>query len=406
MALSGITTSTLLRWLLVAALAGAAGVACAADVDIDFDFVPDTGAPYNKKFTNKSPNTGICAEHPDKCAAPHTGSSKVNVQFVSGSIYFFRDNTIQFKIPPPKRIWVKNTKGKEYPVNVHIRGVGARYDLSPATVLSRTGKNPPEGHKSLWAGGWFEDINAPCRAAPGLDSGMSMVFYSFFWFGPGGAVCGKKTKYSLPRLYLDSMNFIYELETPSPYEMDAGIYEGLTDYNVASEFDPGYFLKPDQSTISLKVTLRVTHVLRVNLYTGNKVVLSPPGGWDRWESNGRPPTLLQGQTDFRLDASSPFTVKLRCELPLVSGNCGLKSTRGKIVRLDTYFNAPKGVMDDTGGSVVSYRLSEWTPQKFKVSKYVSDYGRLSFEIPASRVPSMETGTTYSGTVTVIWDSQV
>lgn len=404
MDLSRISTSIILRGLLVAFLAGAAGIACAANVDIDFEFVPDGGAP-NKKFINKSSITGICAEHPDKCAAPHTGSSKVNVRFNSGPIYDLRENTVQFRIPSASRFSVKGVNGKQYSVTLHIRGVGARYDLSPATVLSITGKNPPEGHKSLWAGGWFQDINAPCRAVPGLDSGNSMGFYSFFWYGPEGAVCGKKTRYSLPRLFLDSMNFIYEVDTPNPYEMDAGIYEGLINYNVATEFEPGYFLTPYQSNISVKVTLRVTHVLRVNIFGGNKVVLSPPSGWDNWESSGRPPTLLYGKTDFRLDASSPFTVKLQCEVTLI-GDCGLKNTTGKIVKIGTFFYPPEGVMDDAGGSEFSYRLSAFKPKKFNVSKYVSAMGWLSFEIPASAFPSMQTGTTYSGTVTVIWDSQV
>lgn len=404
MDLSRISTSIFLRGLLVAVLAGAAGIACAANVDIDFEFVPDKGAP-DKKFTNKSPITGICAEHPDKCAAPHTGSSKVNVRFNSGPIYDLRENTVQFRIPSASRFSVKGVNGKQYSVTLHIRGVGARYDLSPATVLSITGKNPPEGHKSLWVGGWFQDINAPCRAVPGLDSGKSMGLYNFFWYGPEGAVCGKKTRYSLPGLYLDSMNFIYEVDTPNPYEMDAGIYEGLINYNVATEFEPGYFLTPYQSNISVKVTLRVTHVLRVNIFGGNKVVLSPPGGWDQWESSGRPPTFLLGQTGFHLDASSPFTVKLRCEMTLFS-DCALKSTTGKLVKLDTFFQAPAGLIDEAGGWVPVYKLSALIPKKFKVSNYLSAPGRLSFEIPASRVPSMETGTTYSGTVTVIWDSQV
>lgn len=406
MDLSRVSTSILLRGLLVAVLAGAAGTACAADVDLDFEFVPDAGNPNNKMFTNKSAITGICAQQPDKCAAPNTGSSQVNVRFDSGPIYDFRANTIQFRMPSPNKFWVKGANGKEYSVTLHIRGVGARYDLSPATVLSLTGKPPPEGHKALWAGGWFEAVNAPCRAIPGLDSGMSMGFYSFFWYGPEGSVCGKKTMFSLPRLLLDSMNFIYEIDTPNPYEMDAGLYEGVIFYNVASEFDPGYFLKPYKALIEVKVSLRVTHVLRVFIVGGNKVVLLPPGGWDHWESTGRPPTLLHGKTEFLLEASSPFTVKLQCEVPLI-GDCGLKSSTGKIIKLGTFFYPPEGVMDEAGGSEFSYRLSAWKPRKFSVSKYVSGaMGSLSFEIPASAFPSMQTGTTYSGTVTVIWDSQV
>jgi hypothetical protein len=405
MDLSRISTSTLLRGLLIALLVGAAGIACAADVDIDFDFVPDTSTPNNKNFTNKSSITGICAEHPDKCSAPHTGSSKVNVRFNSGSIYDFRYNTVQFRIPSPSRFSVKGVNGNQYPVTLHIRGVGARYDLSPATVLSLTGNPPPDGHKSLWVGGWFDDINAPCRAVPGLDSGSSMGFYSFFWYGPEGAVCGKKVRYSLPRLFLDSMNFIYEIDTPNPYEMEAGIYEGLITYNVATEFEPGYFLKPYQSQISVKVTLKVTHVLRVDFFLGDKVELIPVGGWGRWESIGRTPNVLYGEAPFHLNVSSPFTVKLQCGVSLFS-DCALKNTSGKIVKIDTFFAPPEGVMDGAGGSESRYKLSALLPKKFNISKYVSNFGKLYFEIPASRIPVMEAGTTYSGAITVIWDSQV
>ncbi|WP_350599827.1 hypothetical protein [Pseudomonas sp. 65/3-MNA-CIBAN-0223] len=407
MDLSRVLTSTLFRWLLIATFAGAAGVSGAADVDVELEFVPDAGTPNNKYFTNKTPLTGICAEYPDKCAAPHTGSSKVNVRFNSGPIYDFRENTVQFRIPSASRFSVKGVNGKQYPVTLHIRGVGARYDLRPATVLSLTGKNPPEGHKSLWVGGWFQDVNAPCRAVPGLDSGKSMGLYNFFWYGPEGAVCGKKTRYSLPGLYLDSMNFIYEVDTPNPYEMEAGIYEGLITYNVAREFEPGYFLTPYQTNISVKVTLRVTHVLRVNFYLGYKVELVPAGGWDRWESMGRTPTVLSGDAPFQLNVSSPFTVKLQCGVPHFS-DCALKNSSGKIVRLDTFFTPPEGVIDDAGGSQYpfKYRLSALAPKKFNVSQYVAHFGKLYFQIPASRVPTMEAGTTYSGNVTVIWDSQV
>lgn len=52
-------------WLLIAMLSTVTvAPACAADVNLQFEFASDSSNPGKKEFTNKTPVTGLCAEMP------------------------------------------------------------------------------------------------------------------------------------------------------------------------------------------------------------------------------------------------------------------------------------------------------------------------------------------------------
>lgn len=401
-------------WLLIAMLSSVTvAPACAADVNLQFEFTSDSSNPGKKEFTNKTPVTGLCAEMPGAFSCGPEGgkgSSKIDVTLDrKDGILHPAYNLVQFKIPELRSFYVKSADGREYPVKLKITGVAARYDISPSTVMSITGKPPPRGHSDLWQGGAIENVLLPCSSTL-LDNGMHPSQYRFVWYSGPGNICGKKLAPNLsafPRLKLDSLSIVYQLDTPGPLEMAAGTYEGVTTYRMRDDFDPGIFMQPSRASFDVKVTLKVNHAFRVSLLSDNrKHELTPSSGWADWNNKGRPVTLLDtSYIIFSLETSSPFTMKLYCEVTLQS-DCGLKTAQNATVKVRTLVSLPNGVTNEEGRPVSRQQLSALTPWKYKVSRYVSSHGELKFEILAAEMAKMKIGTMYSGTVTVVWDSDI
>jgi len=338
------------------------------------------------------------------------GSSKIDVTLErKDGFHIPGNNFVQFKMPALRSFYVKSAAGKEYPVKLKITGVAARYDISPSTVMSITGKPPPRGHSELWQGGDIGNVPVPCSSTL-LDNGMHPSQHRFVWYSGPGNTCGKKLAPNLlafPKLKLDSLSIVYQLDTPDPLEMAGGTYEGVTTYRMGEDFDPGIFLQPSRASFDVKVTLKVNHTFRVTLDDNNrKYEIQPSGGWPRWNDSGRPVTSLVSQEiGFNLQTTSPFTTRAYCEFTLGSA-CALKNSQHDLVGLVGMLSFPQGVLDETGGQVRQKYISVSKPDKYKVSGYVSGRGQLRFIIQSQTMAKMKAGTTYSGTVTVVWDSDI
>ncbi|WP_350647552.1 hypothetical protein [Pseudomonas sp. HY13-MNA-CIBAN-0226] len=401
-------------WLLIAMLSTVTvAPACAADVNLQFEFASDSSNPGKKEFTNKTPVTGLCAEMPltFSCGPEGgKGSSKIDVTIGGRIPNPAVDNIVQFKIPELRSFFVKGADGREYPVKLKITGVAARYDLSPSTVTSITGNPPPGGHIDLWMGGMFADAPPPCSSVQ-LENGMHPSQYRFVWHGNPGVICGKRKRIAfipIPIMKLDSLSIVYQLDTPNPFEMVAGTYEGVTTYRMREDFNPGGYLQPSRPSFDVKVTLKVNHTFRVSLDSNDrKYDIQPDGGWPAWNDQGRPVKWLSSKyIAFNLETTSPFTMRVLCQFPSGGNNCGLKNSQNDSVGVGAWVSLPQGVTDDAGAPVRDKYLNVSWYDKFKVSGYVSGRGTLRFKMSPSEMAKMKTGTMYSGTVTVVWDSDI
>jgi hypothetical protein len=141
-------------------------------------------------------------------------------------------------------------------------------------------------------------------------------------------------------------------------------------------------------------------------------LLEPQGGWQSWLAQGRRPTRLLRDQTFNISASSRFKMTLQCQY--VSGiNCALlEPTAGHPVPLEVSVTLPAGLLDAAGQPVNRRRLRRdgVGTELFQPGIYLDRKpGTLHFEVARGDVEEMlkpGVSRSYSGNVTVIWDSEV
>ncbi|SDS38534.1 hypothetical protein SAMN05216496_1462 [Pseudomonas sp. Z003-0.4C(8344-21)] len=395
------------------ALVLATSMAQAAIQEIRATFRPDPSQPNKNVFINQTPNSGYCANYPEQCADNTTFSIQLPIRFTSnGTIKPYWG--VGIKVPANwRRLTVTNADTQEVEtVEVRITGIGSNYVLSdPAHELVGV-SDPLAGHQQLWESSW---VYAP---SPCLYSGVGAytpATYRFFWKAPAEGYCTKKTMYSIPSMYFDTLDFAYELRTPNPLGMSSGQYTGSMTYSVGGggDFDIGGGFQSDDSTLTLDFVLDVQHTLKVDVPSGgNHIVLEPQGGWRSWLENGRKPVRLYRDQIFHISASSKFTMKLECEHSMgVGSGCAIidRETRyGGVV--DVSVSLPNGLTDGAGQAVKRFPLRPQTSPVFQPSIYVDRKpGTLHFEVDKNYTDLLidnAKGRPYQGNITVIWDSEV
>jgi hypothetical protein len=243
---------------------------------------------------------------------------------------------------------------------------------------------------------------------------LNDIAYFFFWITPVEGTCAKRASYLIPSIFYNSLTLGYELRTPNPLKMSSGQYIGSLVYSVGpgQDFDMGDLMIPTDSVITLNFKLDVEHNLKVEVPPGgNRVELVPQEGWQAWLNSGRKPTRLFRDQRFHISTSSRFKMGLECQY--ISGNtCAITETgTGHAVPVDVRVSLPEGLAD-AGGQPVDRRplLRDGSgTELFQPSIYVDRRsGMLHFEVARGSVEQMlDTGArAYSGSVTVIWDSEV
>ena len=179
------------------------------------------------------------------------------------------------------------------------------------------------------------------------------------------------------------------------------------------DFDIGDAITPNESMATIDFVLTVEHTLKVEIPPGgNRVELLPQGGWQAWLNQGRKPTRLFRDQTFNLSASSRFKMRLECEYSVGGNFCHLvEPTSGHSVPLNVSVSLPNGLTDAEGQPVNRRPLLPYGSgtDLFQPGFYVDRKpGALHFEITRDHVEHMLTGdqNTYSGNVTVVWDSEV
>ncbi|WP_414912233.1 hypothetical protein [Pseudomonas sp. IT-P44] len=393
--------------------------AWAIDVSIQASFRPDSANPQQNRFKNDTPPSGYCADYPVQCSDNEMFSLRVPIQFHSNAPIEANHASPRqgatFKVPAQ---WselsvVHEATGEPETVRVRIAGLGSTYVTEDVISLVGGGSDYRIAHNQLWGASW---VYAP---VPCLYSGVGYFgseYYRFFWKTPTEGTCSKQARFDVPWLRYDYLDFAYELVTPNPLGMSAGRYTGNLTYSVGpnGDFDMGDVMQPTDSALTLNFTLEVQHTLKVEIPPGgNRIELVPQGGWQAWLTQGRKPTRLFRDQTFNLSSSSRFKMNLGCQYVVNAETCALKDrVSNHYVPINVSVTLPNGLVDAASQPVNRrpLRRDGSGTEQFQPRFYVDRKpGTLHFEIAQDQVGEMikpGVARSYSGLVTVIWDSEV
>ncbi|MEX5689214.1 hypothetical protein [Pseudomonas silesiensis] len=386
----------------------------AANREISALFQPDPSQPAKNVFLNKTQNSGYCASYPGECAINNMFSIQLPVRFDSTRAIVAGDG-IPLKVPANwRQLTVTNRETQETEtVEVRIIGIGSRFTLSDTAANLVGVTDVLEGHQKLWTSNSWVYAPAPCQYS-GVGS-YTPSSYRFFWKAPVEAACTKVAAFSIPSMSFDTLDFAYELRTPNPLGMSSGLYTGPISYTIGpgADFDLGPLMQPDDSSLTLDFVLDVQHTLKVEIPPGgNRVILEPQGGWQSWLTQGRKATRFFRDQTFYISASSRFKMNLQCQY-YSGNNCALwEPTVGHSVPLEVSVTLPAGLVDAAEQPVNRrpLRRDGIGTELFQPGIYLNRKpGTLHFEVAREAVQEMlypGASRSYSGNVTVIWDSEL
>lgn len=387
------------------------------EVDIQALFRPDPARPQHNVFTITTPDTGYCRDYTRDCTANNMSSHRVRMRITANQpIAAHHTDPRQgpmFSVPTQWRDFQVTHRQtlEQKTVQIRIKGVGGQYETSNVVPLVGGGVSAYDAHGKLWGKQW-QYAPAPCTYTG--SGGYNNYVYGFFWKTPEQGVCAKQAQYDIPTFRYNYLDFAYELKTPAPLDMSSGEYVGSLSYGLGpqQDFDMGDLMFPADPTLRLNVVLTVEHTLKVEVPPGgNQIELVPKDGWQRWVQTGRMAEKLFRNQTFLISASAPFKMQLHCER-VIGDTCALLDNKSlHEVPLDLYVTLPNGLGREDGSPVnrQPLLLSGVGTQRFIPVRYLDRReGTLHFEIQKHHVQDMLSRSEgkYSGSVVVIWDSQV
>ncbi|AWY42994.1 hypothetical protein DKY63_25010 [Pseudomonas putida] len=383
--------------------------------EITAKFIPDPANPLKNEFVNTTPESGVCPGHiPQRCKDLGIFTIRTAAFAASSNSPILANHEdvrqgAMWKVPSQWRdLQVTHAAtGEVETVQVRIAGIGHRWNLNRPPGVSAWAK-PGITWNSQWS-----QAPSPCTGVNYLAASTS--FALFFWIVPEGAgICSRQPGMDIPRFWYDNMEYAYAIRTPNPLKMSSGQYTGSINYTMGpgADFDFGDVMIPNDNVFTFNFTLDVQHALKVEVPPGgHRIDLVPQGGWQAWLNQGRKPTRLFRDQTFNISASSRFKMRLECQY--LSGNtCALWEPKsGHGVPLNVGVSLPNGLTDAFGQPVNRRPLLRdgSGTELFQPGFYVDRKpGSLHFEIDREHVEQMLTGAekTYSGHVTVVWDSEV
>lgn len=384
--------------------------------EIRAEFVPDPANPMLNRFINTTPESGVCVSWiTARCRSLGIFSLRIPELRFNSSQPILGDHAdprkgATFSVPSSWRsleVFHSRT-GESETVQMRIAGIGGGWNIARPPGVSAWAR-PGVGWFSQW-----KNAPAPCT---GVNVGVAGVAWSpFFWLVPEGAgACGRTPSVDIPWFNYSAVEYVYELRTPNPLRMSSGEYKGSLTYTAGPgmDFDMGDVLIPNDNSITLNFTLDVMHALKVDIPPGgNRIELVPQGGWQAWLSQGRRPVRLYRDQTFNVSASSRFKMQLECQHS-AGNSCALRdAASADLVPLNISVTLPNGLTDGTGQPVHRrpLRLDGSGTELFQPGFYVERKpGIMHFEVAKEHVEQMlrdGVSKTYSGDVTVIWDSEV
>jgi hypothetical protein len=395
----------------------------AQSVDIAAQYRPDASTPHVNRFVITSNVPSNCAVYQvaDVCDYNRGIFYAYDVNFrSSGPIAANHNDPRQGAMIKVPALWrtaqlTHSGTGESVDVQVRVAGLASYYTTVNDSVVDLVGGgvSVAAAHNMLWGSDWKE-APSPCRST-GLGSLVGdNRFVRSFWRTPVDGACAKTARYTIPTFGIDGLGVAYELRTPDPLKMKAGEYTGSLTYTAGpgQDFDMGDVLIPDDPVITMNFRFDVEHALKVDVPPGgHNIELVPQGGWQAWLNSGRRPTALLRDQTFNISTSTPFTMKLECQYnyPWPSQGCGLSDEFNNLARLTLQVSLPHGLADAAGAPIKRVLLH----REFLQHAYPNFYldrkpATLHFSINRDAVEQMllRGSKRYSGTVTVIFDSEL
>ncbi|HCT08201.1 MAG TPA: hypothetical protein DIW86_22805 [Pseudomonas sp.] len=377
-------------------------------------FRPDPSNPTVNTFVNTTPQSGICPWHiPTYCQANGLFTIRTyDLRAVANApIRAFHTDPRQgamWKLPTHWRevVVTHAETGRSEIVQMRLAGFGHRWDAVPRASVF----NNPVNANNWWSN--WTNAPSPCQ---GVNYSATNGYYMvFFWLFPENAgVCNRIPSEEIQRFSFAHTEYAYAIKTPNPLSMAAGEYTGSMVYTVGpgADIDFGDVMIPNDNILAFNFTLSVDHQLKVEVPPGgNRIQLEPQEGWQAWLNTGRKPSRLFRDQTVNLWASSQFKMTLECAEPM-GNTCSMRNPAGHQVPFHVAVSLPPGLRDGSGLPVnrLPLRLDGSGTERFEPSMFIDRKpSTLHFEVKADAVEQMleQPGSTYSGTATVVWDSEV
>lgn len=426
--MSGLVNTKVKVGAVLAIVASLLMTAAMADVvEIRAEFTPDPSNPGLNRFINTTPYSGYCASYPTQCDQRKIFSVQSHITVESNAPIQANHGVRKgpmFQIPAYwKDVDVLHEDGSATEkMQLRVTSIGSTYTLSDSAkdLTGRPEVTVNKAHGLLWGGrendssqGQWSSPPRPCTSTTN-HSFSNDTNYSFYWSFPVAQTCGKTAAFDIPGFAYSKLEFMYEMVTPNPLKMKAGIYTGSVRFSVGPmmDFDFGDIMIPSDSELVFSFTLKVDHILKVEIPPGgNKVALLPDGGWQQWLNQGRRPTRLFRDQTFNIWTSTAFKMSMECEHYAANSTCAVQDDKNNTVPVDVSVSLPSG-LSGTDHQPVSrrrLRVDGIGTERFEPTLYVDRKpGILHFEVSQRAVEEMlqRDSQRYSGDITVIWDSQV
>lgn len=254
--LRGKTMRSIILFMLVA-IGLIPGVASAAQVSILASFRPDPSQSMRNVFQNDTPpGDSYCGWAPQYC---HSARYSIGVPIIfrlARPILPGHDERqgVMFRAPTYRQnvTVVHEETGESQTLQFRVSGIGMGVTDRPQ-------------EPGTWETSWTYPP-APC-VNNGTAVGSPAIFLFTYFLAEGTEGCAIRAAKPVSVLTFASFGSAYELVTPNPLGMRAGIYRGQTTYSVGpyKDFDLGDVMVPDDDLITLDFRLSVEHILKVEI---------------------------------------------------------------------------------------------------------------------------------------------
>lgn len=366
--------------------------------------------PSKDAFVNTSQSGPMCGNTPYKCGDRKSLSARM-LPVSKTPLTINNPDPRQglfFKIPSGWHdVTVYHNKTRESRtvqlrfISIAVR-LATRPDITAITGIHDIG----QAHIALWEAG------GPGVAPPGCTSlygqAVDEFNYELVWTPQGDTSCSKRNLFTITRADPTS-EIIYEIRTPSPLDMTTGTWDGLLPLRVGPgmDIDFGDNVTSSDPVFDIRAELNVEHYMSIVFPSGaDRLALEPDNGWVAWVNRGSRPERIARDQPFRVSSSVYMRMLIECQYDM-GEDCAIQNPAGHQVPVVTRMTLPGDMRLLTGGPVDKARLSNTFALKAAPSQFVDDQtGKLHFEVARNDVDAMlaHPDTTYSGNVTVIWDS--
>lgn len=370
----------------------------AATLQLTAEYRPSISNPSHVSFTNTSPLSGYCQQHPTYCPE---GVASIEIPGLEATKQF---TNITEDIR--KHIYVKlDSRPKNIVLTNRITGQAIEANFRLSVVAMKLAGD---------VSGWVLNAGLPpeggCQA--GVETGSDTA-YAFAWVFPANVQeCYRRLKEDVHVDRVLSLNGIsvgYEMSVDSPAGVNNGVYEGELVYSVGDNGDIDFGADTySDSVLKIQIQAKVEHAFHLQFPSGSeRLVLSPEGGWDKWLDSGQQPTRLGRDLDFFLTSSGPFSVQLMCQT-IHGQHCGLRNEVG-VVPLEIRLTLP-ALHSFTDDEVKAFPLTVGMVEFFHVgtSPVFSKRSTLHMWVERSGVETMfrQPGSTWRGRVTLLFDAEL